>query len=123
MGSIPVLGSTGSCPELSLRWQRITKSSLSTCRDLAARTSRPLADAYGLQWIEDIALLLDQLNIRKGHIVGYSMGSIVALKLSPSIPTASCQAPSAAWEAPGRRWTTKDLTTPARSRRERRRWR
>lgn len=44
------------------------------------------AQAYGLQWVEDVILLLDHLNIRKAHIVGYSMGGMVALKLIAEHP-------------------------------------
>lgn len=44
------------------------------------------ADAYGLQWVEDVILLLDHLNLRKAHIVGYSMGGMVALKLIAEHP-------------------------------------
>jgi len=44
------------------------------------------ARAYGLQWVEDVILLLDHLNIRKAHIVGYSMGGMVALKLIAEHP-------------------------------------
>jgi pimeloyl-ACP methyl ester carboxylesterase len=51
------------------------------------RSDKPAsADAYGLQWIEDVALLLDQLKIGKAHIVGYSMGGIVALKFIAEHP-------------------------------------
>lgn len=42
--------------------------------------------AYGEQWIDDVILLLDRLNIRKAHIVGYSMGGMVALKLIAEHP-------------------------------------
>jgi pimeloyl-ACP methyl ester carboxylesterase len=42
--------------------------------------------AYGAQWIDDVILLLDHLNIRKAHIVGYSMGGMVALKLIAEHP-------------------------------------
>jgi pimeloyl-ACP methyl ester carboxylesterase len=42
--------------------------------------------AYGEQWIDDVILLLDHLNIRKAHIVGYSMGGMVALKLIAEHP-------------------------------------
>ncbi len=38
-------------------------------------------DAYGLQMVEDVVLLLDHLKIQKAHVVGYSMGGMVALKL------------------------------------------
>jgi pimeloyl-ACP methyl ester carboxylesterase len=44
------------------------------------------ARAYGLQWVEDVILLLDHLKIRKAHIVGYSMGGLVALKLIAEHP-------------------------------------
>jgi pimeloyl-ACP methyl ester carboxylesterase len=37
-------------------------------------------EAYGLQMVEDVVLLLDRLKIKKAHIVGYSMGGMVALK-------------------------------------------
>jgi pimeloyl-ACP methyl ester carboxylesterase len=51
------------------------------------RSDKPgAADAYGLQWLEDISLLLDQLKIGKAHIVGYSMGGIVALKFIAEHP-------------------------------------
>jgi pimeloyl-ACP methyl ester carboxylesterase len=36
--------------------------------------------AYGLQLAEDIVLLLDHLKIQRAHIVGYSLGGMVALK-------------------------------------------
>ena len=42
--------------------------------------------AYGEQWVDDVILLLDHLNIRKAHIVGYSMGGMVALKLIAEHP-------------------------------------
>lgn len=42
--------------------------------------------AYGEQWIDDVILLLDHLDIRKAHIVGYSMGGMIALKLIAEHP-------------------------------------
>lgn len=42
--------------------------------------------AYGQAWIEDVILLLDHLKIEKAHIVGYSMGGMVALKLIAEHP-------------------------------------
>lgn len=44
------------------------------------------ASAYGRQWVEDVILLLDHLKIEKAHIVGYSMGGMVALKLIAEHP-------------------------------------
>ena len=35
-------------------------------------------DAYGMELVEDIVRLLDDLKIKKAHIVGYSMGGVIA---------------------------------------------
>jgi pimeloyl-ACP methyl ester carboxylesterase len=43
-------------------------------------------DAYGLQIVEDIILLLDQLQVKKAHAVGYSIGGMVAAKLVAAHP-------------------------------------
>lgn len=43
-------------------------------------------DAYGLQVVEDIVLLLDHLKIPKAHVVGYSVGGMVAAKLLAAHP-------------------------------------
>jgi pimeloyl-ACP methyl ester carboxylesterase len=38
------------------------------------------ASSYGNQMVEDVARLMDHLNIRKAHIVGYSMGGAITGK-------------------------------------------
>jgi pimeloyl-ACP methyl ester carboxylesterase len=43
-------------------------------------------EAYGVQMVEDVIALLDHLKIKKAHIVGYSMGGIVAVKLLATHP-------------------------------------
>ncbi len=43
-------------------------------------------DAYGVQVVEDVVLLLDHLKIKKAHIVGYSLGGMVAVKLMATHP-------------------------------------
>jgi pimeloyl-ACP methyl ester carboxylesterase len=51
------------------------------------RSARPEDEtAYGLQVIEDVVLLLDHLKIAKAHVVGYSLGGMVALKLIAKHP-------------------------------------
>lgn len=43
------------------------------------RSDKPMKeDAYGAELVEDVARLLDHLKIKKAHIVGYSMGGIIA---------------------------------------------
>ena len=37
--------------------------------------------AYGLQLVEDVARLMDHLHFDRAHIVGYSMGGEIAVKL------------------------------------------
>jgi pimeloyl-ACP methyl ester carboxylesterase len=41
---------------------------------------------YGLEVVEDIVRLLDHLGIQKAHVVGYSMGAFITLKLITTHP-------------------------------------
>ena len=41
---------------------------------------------YGLENVEDVVRLLDHLKIKKAHVVGYSMGAIIAGRLAVSHP-------------------------------------
>jgi pimeloyl-ACP methyl ester carboxylesterase len=51
------------------------------------QSARPdMKEAYGVQMVEDIVLLLDQHKIGKAHIVGYSMGGAVAVKFAAKHP-------------------------------------
>jgi pimeloyl-ACP methyl ester carboxylesterase len=43
-------------------------------------------DAYGLEIVEDVARLMDHLKIKQAHIVGYSMGGMVAMKFMTAHP-------------------------------------
>ena len=38
-------------------------------------------DQYGVQMVEDVVRLMDHLHITKAHVVGYSLGGMIALKL------------------------------------------
>jgi len=41
---------------------------------------------YGMEMVEDAVRLLDHLKIKKAHIIGYSMGGIITLKLAATHP-------------------------------------
>ena len=43
-------------------------------------------EAYGLQVLADVLLLLDHLKIKRAHLVGYSLGGMVALKFASQHP-------------------------------------
>jgi pimeloyl-ACP methyl ester carboxylesterase len=43
-------------------------------------------DAYGLPVVEDVVRLLDHLQIKRAHIVGYSLGGMVSMKLLVTHP-------------------------------------
>ncbi len=42
--------------------------------------------AYGIEMVEDVSRLLDHLEIKKAHLVGYSLGGSIALKFLVSHP-------------------------------------
>ncbi|MCX8065622.1 MAG: alpha/beta hydrolase [Candidatus Hydrogenedentes bacterium] len=41
---------------------------------------------YGIKLVEDIVDLMNELNIEKAHIVGYSLGGFIALKFATTYP-------------------------------------
>jgi pimeloyl-ACP methyl ester carboxylesterase len=43
-------------------------------------------DKYGMEMVKDSIRLLDHLKIKKAHVVGYSMGAMIACKLVTSHP-------------------------------------
>ena len=55
------------------------------CLDLPGHgeSDKPeLKDAYGLQMAHDVGKIMEHLKVRKAHIVGYSLGGMVALKFA-----------------------------------------
>ena len=47
------------------------------------QSDKPEAEgAYGVQMVDDVVRLIDHLHLRSAHIVGYSMGGMIALKLA-----------------------------------------
>lgn len=43
-------------------------------------------ERYGLEMVEDVVRLLDHLDLEQAHVVGYSMGGMLALKLATLHP-------------------------------------
>ncbi len=48
--------------------------------------------AYGVQMVEDVRQLLDHLKIKKAHIVGYSLGGMIAVKFLSMHPDRAASA-------------------------------
>jgi pimeloyl-ACP methyl ester carboxylesterase len=56
------------------------------CRGHGLSSKPHDSKSYGLEMVEDVVRLLDHLKIEKAHIVGYSMGAYIALKLMTTHP-------------------------------------
>lgn len=52
------------------------------CRGHGKSDKPGTEDAYGAAMAEDVVALLNRLDIRKAHVVGYSMGGMIALKMA-----------------------------------------
>ena len=59
-------------------------------------------EAYGPELVEDVIRLMDHLKIKKAHVVGYSMGGIIAANLLAKHPDRALSARSAAWAGSAR---------------------
>ena len=87
--------SMGSIREHEINWNsngaiaEVAKDHLVVALDMPGhgRSDKPQsAEAYGRQIVEDVKLLMDHLKIEKAHIVGYSLGGMVALKFIADHP-------------------------------------
>jgi len=60
------------------------------------------ARQYGVETVNDVRRLMDHLNIRKAHLVGYSMGGFITLKFITTYPERliSAMPCGAAWMTP-----------------------
>jgi len=70
------------------------------------RSGKPhTTERYGLSMVEDIPRLLDHLNLERAHVVGYSLGGFIALKLATMFPERllSVAVLGAGWEPPTNR--------------------
>jgi pimeloyl-ACP methyl ester carboxylesterase len=68
------------------------------------RSDKPSGpESYGLEFVEDVVRLLDALEIEKAHIIGYSMGGALALRLAADHPdrVRSVVIGGAGWAPPG----------------------
>lgn len=56
------------------------------CRGHGKSDKPHAAKEYGVEMVKDIARLMDELKIKRVHIVGYSMGAMIALKFMAMYP-------------------------------------
>ena len=78
------------------------------------------AELYGLELVQDVSRLLDHLDIRKVHLVGYSLGGFIALKFAAMHPdrVLTLSVLAAGWEPPDNsafRSSLKELANELRS--------
>jgi pimeloyl-ACP methyl ester carboxylesterase len=63
--------------------------------------------AYGIDLVDDVVRLLDTLNIPRAHIVGYSLGAVIAAKLLATHPE-RCVTVTLGGSSGRRHWTEAD---------------
>jgi pimeloyl-ACP methyl ester carboxylesterase len=97
--------------DLNWRWPGIIRRLRREFRVLAmdlrghGRSDKPRArESYGVAMATDVLHLLDALELGRAHVVGYSLGGFVALKLATlaSVRLSSLGVLGAGWERPDR---------------------
>lgn len=70
--------------------------------DLRGHGASEHSDRYGAEMGEDVVRLLDHLEIERAHVVGYSLGGVIALKLAVTRPDRLLTASplGSGWESP-----------------------
>lgn len=78
--------------DLNFRLPGITRSLRARYRVLSldqrghGQSDKPHGPAYGLTMVRDVVALLDHVGLERAHVVGYSLGGFVALKLACTCP-------------------------------------
>src|SRR5262245_26494764 len=89
----PVVLVHGFAVNVPLQWGPVIKSLAGQYQVIAldnrghGRSGKPHdPKQYGVQMVEDVVRLLDHLKIKKAHVVGYSLGAFVTLKMLTTHP-------------------------------------
>jgi pimeloyl-ACP methyl ester carboxylesterase len=95
--------------DVNFRWPGLTRALARDHRVLSldmrghGRSGKPHDTArYGMEMVRDVVRLLDHLGIDRAHVVGYSLGGFVSLRLAASHPERlrSVSITGAGWERP-----------------------
>lgn len=91
----PVILVHGVAVNADLNWRRpgITRALAKNYQVISfdnrghGRSDKPRGqEHYGLEMVEDVVRLMDHLDIEKAHVIGYSMGGFITLKLLTEHP-------------------------------------
>lgn len=67
------------------------------CRGFGQSDKPEGEESYGVKMVDDVARLMDHLEVKKAHVVGYSMGGCIVMKLLASHPDRVLSAVLGGW--------------------------
>ena len=92
-GAEPVVLIHGFAGNVTDPWSAISPSLEKDYRVIAldcrghGRSGKPHEpEKYGVEMVRDVVRLLDHLHIKKAHVVGYSMGAVIAVNVAARFP-------------------------------------
>lgn len=89
----PVILVHGYAANIAMNWGAVMPGLSQSYRVIAldnrghGQSDKPATpDQYGINFVDDVIALMDHLNIKKAHVVGYSMGGFITDKLLVTHP-------------------------------------